>query len=202
MVACFLVSCVSGAWAGDDYIIVPAKKSFVSAETRLKGLAEKAEKSRMESGMYGLGLGALYIGLGSSCSNSYYYGNDYSTPYYIMGGGMMLLGAYSLLFPSELERGYSEVKTMSLSTVEQRASREGFAAQVLYKGAEETAKGRILSSGVLSASGLIMWGSSPMLGAIFVGCGITGYFVKSDIERSYEEYEQDKKLFMEGEGGE
>lgn len=190
----FLVSIASMVTAESNYVVVPAQKPFISAESRLKDFAKKAEDARMQSAMYGIGLGVLYIALGSASSkSSYYSGTDYSTVYYACGAGMSLLGLRSLLFPTALENNYAEARKMASASIEERAARERFAEDSLRKGADEARQGRMIGSGVIGAFGLATLGS---YGILYVGLAAASYLMKSDIEKAYDEYITDKEDYL------
>jgi hypothetical protein len=196
LVICFLVTTASVGLAESSYVIVPTQKAFVSAESRINDLAKKAEEQRINSGMYGAGLGILYIGLGAAYGKSSYYGTDYSTLYYAFGGGMLLLGLRSLMFPTELENSYISVRKMPSATVEERGAREASAEKSLKKGAEEAAQSRMIVSSIIGGSGLIFMGSSPFYGSLLLGTAALSYFMKSDIEKAFDEYMADKEDFI------
>lgn len=184
---------VVGGQAKDGFVVVPAKKPFTSAESRLKDFAKKAEEGRMQSAMYGVGLGLLYISLGSAYSGSYY-GSNYSSIYYGLGAGMTILGVRSYLFPTELENNYNKIRQMTSSTVEERGAREAFAERSLKQGADEAQQGRTISAGILAGVGLLS--GSGSVGLIYVGLGAMSYIMKSDIEKAYDEYKADKEDFI------
>jgi hypothetical protein len=179
--------------ADGGFVVVPAQKQFASAESRFKEFAKKAEEARMQSAMYGVGLGLLYFSLGSASSSSYY-GSKYSSVYYGLGAGLTILGASSFFFPSELENSYNKIKQMPSLTVEERGAREAFAESSLKKGAESAQQGRVIASGLLVGIGLVS-GSSGV-GLLYCGIGAMSYFMKSDIEKTYEEYMKDKDEFI------
>ncbi len=196
-IACFLLICfpvliASASMAENGYVIVSAQKSFLSAESRLKDFAKKAEDSRMQSAMYGMGLGVLYLALGSSGLGSSY-GSNYSTVYYGMGIGLSVLGLRSLFYPTELENNYNQARKMPSATVEERAFREKFAEDSLRKGAEEATQGRMIISAVFGIFGLA---SMNTYGILYVGLGAMSYLMKSDIEKAYDEYVVDKEEFV------
>src|SRR3989344_9406644 len=140
LVTCFLVSLASTTLADNNYVVVPAQNPFVSAESRLKDFAKKAEDSRMQTAMYGVGLGLLYMSLGaaySSSSSLYYSSSNYSAVYYGLGAGMAILGVRSYLYPTELENNYAKTRQMQAASVDERAVRESFAEKSLKQGADE-----------------------------------------------------------------
>ena len=57
----------------------------------------------MKSGMNGVGLGLIYVLLGSE-----------STFFSGLGGGMLILGFRDLMYPTKLENGYSKVRKATL----------------------------------------------------------------------------------------
>jgi len=190
------ISICSVVMAEDNYVIVPTHKSFLSAESRLKDIAKKAEEQRMQSGMYGAGLGILYIGLGAAYGKSSYYGTDYSSMYYLLGGGLLLLGARDLIYPTKLENNYSETRKMQASSIEEIGARETFAEKVLKDGADEAAQNKRITATVLGGGGLIFLGSSPFYGSLLLGTAALSYFVKSDVEKAYDEYVIDKEDYI------
>ena len=193
LVVGFLIAIAPVGIAESSYVIVPAQKSFVSAESRLKDFAKKAEDSRMQSAMYGVGLGLAYMALGSAYSRSSYSSN-YSSVYYGLGGGMAILGIRSYLFPTQLENNYGKIRQLASSTVEERAEREALAEKSLKQGAEEAQQARTLSSGILVGVGLLSGGSG--LGMLYAGIGAMSYIIKSDIEKAYDEYVVDKEDYI------
>lgn len=198
MVSCFLVfgflvSISSPGFSELRCVVVPAQKTFVSAETRLKEFVAKDKETRLLTAMCGIGSGLLYIGLGAASSKSYY-STDNSSIYYAMGVGMGLLGVASLIFPTELENNFAKLKMMPDTSIEDRASRERFSEQTFKYGAEETNRGRVL--GAAAITGLGIGTISSGIGILFVALGAMTYVVKSEIENGYDEYVSDKEEFL------
>ncbi|OGC03153.1 hypothetical protein A2276_07060 [candidate division WOR-1 bacterium RIFOXYA12_FULL_43_27] len=190
----FLFSLASVGMAENNYVVVPAQKSFVPAESRLKDLALKAEKQRTESAMYDIGGGALFAGLGSAWSG---YGSNYSGVYYALGGGMLIMGIKNFMYPTKLEQQYLDVKKMSGISIEERGSREAAAEGALKNGAMDATQGRMVSAGLVGIGGTaLLLGSSPLAGSLLVAAAATSYFIKSDTEKVYEEYLVDKEDFI------
>lgn len=194
MVALFVMFSlvVSVCFGESSYVVVPAQQPFTSAESWLKDFSKKAEDARIQSAMYGVGLGLLYISLGSSLSGSSS-GSSSSSIYYGLGAGMSIIGIKSYLYPTELENNYGKIRQMSASTVEERAAREAFAEKSLKQGAEEAQQGRMIVSGILVGVGLL---SGSSIGLLYAGLGAVSYIIKSEIERGYEEYVVDKEDFI------
>ncbi|MFH1386451.1 MAG: hypothetical protein ABIH50_02140 [bacterium] len=198
IVACFLVvsftmAITSVSIAENNYIVVPAQKTFVSAESRLKDFAKKAEEARMQSAMYGVGLGLLYVSMGSSFSNSSS-GSNTSSMFYGLGAGMTIIGIRSYLFPTELENNYNKIRQMASSNIDERGAREAFSEKSLKQGAEEAQQGRTIASGILVGVGLLS--ASSGVGLLYAGLGAMSYIMKSDIEKAYDEYVADKEDFI------
>ncbi|MFA5183380.1 MAG: hypothetical protein WC405_18875 [Syntrophales bacterium] len=198
LVVCFLSSVVPGVWGEDSFVVVPAQKQFTSAESRIKVLAKKSEEARINSGLSNVGLGALYIGLGATYSQSSYYSgaSSYSAIYYLLGGGLALLGIKDLVVPTELESDYHNLKAMPAASLAERGEREGVAEKVLVKGAEKAAEGRKNGALILGGAGLVGFTASPLYGAVFIGAAAMSYFTKSEIEKAAEEYQEEKKSFI------
>lgn len=203
LVFCVLFMGIGQAFAEGNYIIVPKESKFVGAEERLKGLSVKAKDARIQSGVLDIGLGALYIGLGSSYSNynsSYYSSSSnssFASVYYLFGAGAMLLGAYSLIFPTELEKNYQEVKDVSGATILGRQLRETKAEKFLKAGSENAEKTRTITSWCFTGGGVVLATVSPIVGALMAGIGIAGFFMPSDIEKNYAEYVEEKENYLE-----
>jgi hypothetical protein len=183
----------------DGYVVVSAQKPFVSAENRIKVIAKKAEDGRVQSGMYGLGLGLVFVSLGSAASSrDSYYGSNYSSFYYLYGLGSGILGVMNLVTPSEIENSYNQAKTMPAATIAERTERERFSESVLKKTAANARQGRYIGAGVLSALGLAT--ASNGLGLVYLGFGVASLFMPSDLEKNYEEYTADKAEFIRSQG--
>lgn len=195
LVVSLLISAVSIGAAESNYVVVPAQKTFISAESRLKDLSKKAEEARTQSGIYGVGLGLLYIGLGAAYGKSSY-GADYSTIYYALGGGMALMGFYSLMNPTALERDYSNIRSLPAATLEERGARETKAEKVIKSGAEEAEQTRRIVASVMGVGGLVFMGSSPISGVLLLGLAGASYIMKSEIEKAYDEYLADKEEYI------
>lgn len=192
LIGCLLVSMASAGLAESNYVVVPAQKTFVSAESRLKDFAKKAEDSRMQSAMYGVGLGLVYMSLGSAYSSSSYASN-YSSVYYGLGAGMAIIGIRSYLYPTQLENNYNKIRQLASVTVGERVEREAFAEKSLKQGAEEAQQGRTIASGILIGVGLL---SGSSFGLLYAGLGAMSYIMRSDIEKAYDEYVVDKEDFI------
>lgn len=189
----FLVSVVPAGFAESSYVVVPSQRTFVSAETRLKEFAKKAENARMLTAMSGIGAGVLYVALGSASSKSYYSTNN-SSIYYAMGVGMGILGVSSLMCPTELENSFARIKKMPDVSLDERASRERFAEKTFKNGAEEANRGRVMGAAAISVLGLATMSSG--FGVLYVALGAMTYVMKSEIEKGYDEYVSEKEDFL------
>jgi len=178
-----------------------SEKVYISAESRIRGLAIKNENNRKISSFIvgGSGLLLITLGLFLTSNNQNYDDSTSSLSLFsiIEGFACMISGAVLYFIPTGVENDYISIQKVDDGSEKGRIERNLLAENSLKNGAEKAHNERLWGCGLSWGAGLLYVGmgdSYSAVGVLFLGIGLYSWFNKSEIEREYEQYLGDKEL--------
>jgi len=161
---------------------VSAGQDFLSAETRIGGLALKTENERKSSAIQLAGSGALLTVMGASLGSSY--GSIFAVEGLVFG----MWGATRYFYPEGVENDYLAIKKIS-----NQQERFLMSEQCLKDRSTEAKESREKGGLLIAGTGLLFIGSSlSYMSLLYAGLGAMSFFSKSEVEREYDNYVQAK----------